>query len=93
VDDEGAHVYTVDPAGGVMADDYAVTGSGMQLAYGTLEGLYEEGMSTEEAKTVSAKAIHSAVQRDTGSGNGIFLATVTEDGVDIKGHKDFDEVL
>jgi proteasome beta subunit len=93
VDAEGAHVYTIDPAGGVMADDYAVTGSGMQLAYGTLEGLYEEEMSTEEAKTVAARAIHSAVQRDTGSGNGIFLATVTEDGVDIKGHKDFDDVL
>ncbi|MFW5964246.1 MAG: proteasome subunit beta, partial [Natronomonas sp.] len=93
VDDDGHHVYSIDPAGGVMADDYTITGSGMTVAYGTLEREYEEGMSNEEAKRVAASGIKSAVERDTGSGNGVFLATVTEEGVDIKGHKDFDDVL
>ena len=50
-------------------------------------------MSNEEAKRVAASGIKSAVERDTGSGNGVFLATVTDEGVDIKGHKDFDDVL
>jgi proteasome beta subunit len=93
VDDDGHHVYSIDPAGGVMKDDYTVTGSGMQLAYGTLEQNYEEGLSNEEAKGIAARAIKSAVERDTGSGNGIFLAEITDEGVDIKGHKDFEEVL
>jgi proteasome beta subunit len=93
VDDDGHHVYSIDPAGGVMADDYTITGSGMTVAYGTLEREYEEGMSNEEAKRVAASGIKSAVERDTGSGNGVFLATVTDEGVDIKGHKDFDDVL
>ena len=31
VDDEGSHVYTLDPAGGVMADDYTVTGEGVDI--------------------------------------------------------------
>ncbi len=93
VDDEGHHVYSIDPAGGVMSDDYTVTGSGLQLAYGTLEQEYEEGLSNEEAKTIAARAIKSAVERDTGSGNGVFLAEITDEGVDIQGHKDFDEVL
>ncbi|PSQ39059.1 proteasome endopeptidase complex, archaeal, beta subunit [Halobacteriales archaeon SW_5_70_135] len=93
VDEEGHHVYSIDPAGGVMADDYTVTGSGLQLAYGTLEQEYEEGLSNEEAKTVAARAVKSAVERDTGSGNGVFLAEITDEGVDIAGHKDFDEVL
>ncbi|PSQ19077.1 proteasome endopeptidase complex, archaeal, beta subunit [Halobacteriales archaeon QS_8_69_26] len=93
VDDDGHHVYSIDPAGGVMPDDYTVTGSGLQLAYGTLEQEYEEGLSNEEAKTVAARAVRSAVERDTGSGNGVFLAEITGDGVDIHGHKDFDEVL
>ncbi len=93
VDDEGSHVYSIDPAGGVMADDYTVTGSGMQLAYGTLEREYEEGLSTEDAKTVAARAVDSAIERDTGSGNGIFLAEIDEEGVDIQGHKEFDELL
>jgi len=93
VDDEGAHVYSIDPAGGVMADDYTVTGSGMQLAYGTLEQEYTDDLSNEEAKQVAARGIKSAVERDTGSGNGIFLAEVTEEGVEINGHKHFDDVL
>jgi proteasome beta subunit len=93
VDADGHHVYSIDPAGGVMSDDYAVTGSGLQLAYGTLEQNYEEGLSNDAAKAVAARAIQSAVERDTGSGDGVFLAEITEEGVDIRGHKDFGEVL
>ncbi|WP_178916795.1 archaeal proteasome endopeptidase complex subunit beta [Natronomonas gomsonensis] len=92
VDDEGSHVYSIDPAGGVMADDYTVTGSGMQLAYGVLENDYAPDLSTEEATSLSARAVEAAVERDTGSGNGVFLATVTDEGVDIRGHKDFAEL-
>ncbi|MFC4437369.1 MULTISPECIES: archaeal proteasome endopeptidase complex subunit beta [Natrialbaceae] len=93
VDEEGSHVYSIDPAGGVMEDDYTVTGSGMQLAYGHLEQSYEEGMSNEEAKTVAARGIKSAAERDTGSGNGVFLCEITDEGVDIRGHHDFDDVI
>nr|WP_323190796.1 archaeal proteasome endopeptidase complex subunit beta [Halostella sp. PRR32] len=93
VDEEGHHVYSIDPAGGVVADDYTVTGSGMQIAYGVLEQEYEAGLSNEEGKTIAARSVKSAVERDTGSGNGVFLAEITTDGVDIRGHKDFDHVL
>jgi len=93
VDDEGSHVYSIDPAGGVMGDDYTVTGSGMQLAYGTLEQEYEDGLSNEDAIGVAAKGIQSATERDTGSGNGIYVAEVTEDGVEIHGHESYDDVL
>jgi proteasome beta subunit len=93
VDDDGHHVFSIDPAGGVMADDYTVTGSGLTVAYGTLEREYEEGLSNEEAKQVAASAVKAAVERDTGSGNGVFLAEVTGEGVEISGHKDFGEVL
>ncbi|MES3517429.1 MAG: archaeal proteasome endopeptidase complex subunit beta [Natronomonas sp.] len=93
VDEEGHHVYSIDPAGGVMKDDYTVTGSGLTVAYGTLEREYRDGMSNEEAKQVAASGIKAAVERDTGSGNGVYLATITDEGVDITGHKDFEEVL
>ncbi|MFB6207544.1 MAG: archaeal proteasome endopeptidase complex subunit beta [Haloglomus sp.] len=93
VDDDGHHVFSIDPAGGVMEDDYTVTGSGLTVAYGTLEREYEDEMTNDQAKSVAASAVKAAVERDTGSGNGVFLATVTEEGVDIKGHKDFDDVL
>jgi len=92
VDDDGHHVYSIDPAGGVMQDDYTVTGSGLTVAYGTLEDRYEDDMSNEEAKEVAAASIKAAAERDTGSGNGIYLADVTSEGVDINGY-DFDELL
>ncbi|MGB9953791.1 archaeal proteasome endopeptidase complex subunit beta [Haloarcula marismortui] len=92
VDDDGNHVYSIDPAGGVMKDDYTVTGSGLTVAYGTLEDRYEEEMTNEKAKEVAAASINAAAERDTGSGNGIYLADVTADGVDINGY-DFDELL
>ncbi|WP_262176930.1 archaeal proteasome endopeptidase complex subunit beta [Haloarcula laminariae] len=92
VDDDGHHVYSIDPAGGVMQDDYTVTGSGLTVAYGTLEDRYEDDMSNEKAKEVAAASIKAAAERDTGSGNGIYLADVTSDGVDINGY-DFDELL
>ena len=90
VDEEGTHVYSIDPAGGVMEDDYTVTGSGLTVAYGTLEDRYEPDMSVEEAVDVAAAGVSAAAERDTGSGNGIFIATVTEEGVDISDH-DLDE--
>ena len=91
VDDEGTHVYSIDPAGGVMQDNYTVTGSGLTVAYGTLEDRYEEDMSLEEAQQVAGAGIKAAAERDTGSGNGIFVAEVTEEGVEIDDY-DLDEI-
>lgn len=92
VDDAGSHVYTIDPAGGVMEEDYTVTGSGMQVAYGTLEENYESGMDLEDATRVAAESVRSAAERDTGSGNGLVLATITQDGVEIEEYDDYDVV-
>ena len=93
VDKAGNQVYSLDIGGAVMLDNYVATGSGMQLAYGVLEDKYEEGMTNKEASTVAAHAIKSASQRDAASGDGIYLAVITEDGVDIEGHKDFKAIL
>jgi len=93
VDDEGAHVYSLDPSGSSMTDNYSAQGSGMQFAYGVLEQEYEEGMSLADAKTAAAKAVKSAVERDTASGNGIYIAEVTRDQVVTETHEDIDELL
>ncbi|MFB6184152.1 MAG: archaeal proteasome endopeptidase complex subunit beta [Haloarculaceae archaeon] len=93
IDDEGTHVFSIDPAGGVMEDDYTVTGSGLTVAYGTLEDRYEEGMSMEEARTTAVTSIKAAAERDTGSGNGVYVAEVTEEGVDISDYPDFENAL
>jgi proteasome beta subunit len=91
VDEDGTHVYSIDPAGGVMEDDYTITGSGLTVAYGTLEDRYEDDMSNDEARQAAAAAIKAAAERDTGSGNGIYIADVTAEGVEIEDY-DLDEL-
>jgi proteasome beta subunit len=93
VDEDGAHVYSLDPLGGMMEEDYAVSGSGGQYALGVLEQEYDEGLTVDEARSVAAHAIQSAVERDLASGNGINVAVVTDEGVDISKHKDFEALL
>ena len=93
VDEEGSHVYTIDPAGGVMKDDYAVTGSGMTIAYGTLEGEYDPDMSMDDARDLAARAVQAASERDTGSGNGLVFAEITDEGVEFEEFDDLDDAL
>jgi len=89
VDEEGSHVYSVDPAGGVLEDDYTVTGSGTMVATGTIEGEYDPEMSLEEARALAIRAVEAAAERDTGSGNGVVIAEVTGEGVDIDRFDDY----
>lgn len=93
VDDSGPHVYSIDPLGGLTEDDYVVTGSGMQFALGVLEQEYSDDLSLEEGVQIGTKAVESASERDTASGNGITIAEVTVDGVDIHTHEDLSELL
>ena len=81
VDDAGAHAYELDGGGSVIEDGYAASGSGMQLAYGVLEGRIEAGIGVDDARAAAAAAVKAASERDTASGNGVTLATITDDGV------------
>jgi len=80
VDDTGAKIYSLDPTGGMILDKFISTGSGSPIAYGVLEDRYTEDLYVEEAIDVAIKALKSAIERDTFSGNGIRVATVTEEG-------------
>ena len=92
VDDDGPHIYSIDALGGKTEEKYAVSGSGSTFALGVLEQQYEEGMDVEEARDVAIRSIGSAVERDTASGNGINIATVTEEGVEIERFEEFDGI-
>ena len=92
VDESGAHVFDLDAGGGVMRDTYAAGGSGMQLAYGVLEDQYDADADTSTARHTAATAIHAASQRDTASGNGISIATISTEGVEIDTYVDPGEV-
>jgi proteasome beta subunit len=80
VDDTGAKIYSIDPAGGMIEDKFVSTGSGSPFAYGVLEDRYTDDIYVDEGVDVAIRAIKSAMERDTYSGNGILVATVTEEG-------------
>ncbi|MFD1512947.1 proteasome subunit beta [Halomarina rubra] len=94
VDVDGTpRVFQIDGAGGVIEDDYTASGSGMTVATGALERLYDPEMSVEEAVDVAAEAIAAASERDTASGNGITVTRITADGVQQDTYDDTTEVL
>ena len=66
--------------GGLTREDYAASGSGSPMAYGVLEQEYSPEKTVGESIPVALKAIKSAMSRDTATGNGINLVTITKDG-------------
>lgn len=79
VDDDGSHVYSIDSAGGSIADTYCATGSGSPYMYGVLEDQFSEGMTEKQALQVAAKALLASAQRDAASGNGMDLCVITKE--------------
>ena len=77
VDDDGYHVYSLDAAGGSIPDDYTTTGSGSPYVYGVLEDHYKEGITVDEGINLAIRGLTAAMKRDSASGNGIAVASIT----------------
>ncbi len=81
VDDEGPHLYVLDPLGSVIPDKFASVGSGAEIATGILETEYKENLNAEEAKNLILRSIKAAVARDIQSGDGVDFLVITNDGM------------
>jgi proteasome beta subunit len=81
-DSVGARVYEVDIDGCILdVKDYVSTGSGSVLVYGILENVYKDTLTVKDAEDLAVKAVSAAMQRDSGSGNGIDVLTITKNGL------------
>jgi len=76
--DSSPNIYSIDPVGGLAGEDYIATGSGSPMAYGLLESEFKKDQPVQENLPIAVKAVKVAMERDSGSGNGINLATITE---------------
>jgi len=76
-------LYSIEPAGSVMkVEDYdANFGSGMPYVLGLLERQYKKGLTMKEGVELALESIKSSTQRDTGSGYGIDIFTITKEGI------------
>jgi proteasome beta subunit len=86
VDTDGPRLFQLDAAGGVLEDEYGATGSGTQVAIGAIEGRHDPDADIEAAAELAADAVAAASERDTASGNGLVVARITTEGVDLREH-------
>ncbi len=78
-DSSGLYLYDLFPDGSVTKiRDFISSGSGSVFAYGVLETQYQPEMSTADGVKLAVKAVNTAMQRDSCSGNGIDVVVVTE---------------
>jgi len=81
-------IFTLDPLGSVLPDEYAAVGTGAEMALGVLDPQFKEKMTEKEAIELAKKAVKSATLRDTFSGDGIDFLVITKTG-----SKEFTEKL
>jgi len=74
-------IYTLDPLGSVLPDDYAAVGTGAEMALGVLDQEYKSKMKEKEAVALVVKSIKSATMRDAASGDGIDILVADKTGV------------
>jgi len=76
-------LYTIEPAGTVQkVEDYdANVSSGMPFILGLLERDYNKDLTVKQGILLAIDCIKSSSQRDTGSGFGVDVFTVTQEGI------------
>ncbi|MBS3077057.1 proteasome subunit beta [Candidatus Pacearchaeota archaeon] len=82
-EDGTTELFTIEPAGSVLkVDDFdANFSSGMPYIMGLLENRYNKDVTVKEAISLASDCIKAAIQRDSGSGNGVDVFTITKDGI------------
>ncbi|MGB7634833.1 MAG: proteasome subunit beta [Nitrososphaeraceae archaeon] len=73
-----SRIYTLDPLGSLLPDDYAAVGTGAEMALGVLDSEYKSSLTAKQSKELALKAIRASVQRDSASGDGIDLLVITK---------------
>jgi len=82
-EDGTCELYSIEPAGSaIKVEDYdANFGSGMPYILGLLERQYKKDLTVKEGAELALEALKSSTQRDTGSGYGIDVFTITKEGI------------
>ena len=93
MDGDKPSIYSLDPAGGMIEDNYISTGSGSIVAYGVLEDRFKDDLSVEEGLELAIRAIRAASERDTYSGNGFLVAKVDKDGFEMLDNEKVKEIM
>jgi len=75
-------MYTLDPLGSVLPDEYAAVGTGAEMALGVLDPQFKPNMTKDEAIDLAKKAVRAAALRDSASGDGLDVLVITNQGTE-----------
>lgn len=82
VDKDGFHLYTIGVDGSLIAtEEYAADGSGFMMALGVLDTLYKKELPVADGVKLAVKAMNAAIQRDSATGEGVDVLTITKEGI------------
>jgi len=73
-------IYTLDPLGSVLPDDYAAVGTGAEMALGVLDPQYKKDLTEVQAVDLAVKSVRAASMRDSASGDNIDVLVMNKDG-------------
>ena len=73
-------IYTLDPLGSVLPDEYAAVGTGAEMALGVLDPQFKAGLTEQEAVDLAVKSVRAATMRDSFSGDGIDVLVINKEG-------------
>jgi len=73
-------IYTLDPLGSVLPDDYAAVGTGAEIALGVLDPQFKKDLTEAQAVDLAVKSVRAASMRDSASGDNIDVLVMNKDG-------------
>jgi proteasome beta subunit len=73
-------IYTLDPLGSILPDDYAAVGTGAEMALGVLDPQYKKDLTEAQAVELAVKSVRAASMRDSASGDNIDVLVMNKDG-------------
>jgi proteasome beta subunit len=83
-DPDGPNLYSMDPIGSLIPDDFIAAGSGAAIAIGVLEAEYNKELDCEAGAELAKKAIKAAIARDAVSGDGIDILLIRSSGSEVR---------
>ncbi|AWR97037.1 archaeal proteasome endopeptidase complex subunit beta [Acidianus sulfidivorans JP7] len=78
--DTKPRLYNLDYLGDATEEKYVATGSGSPVAMGVLEDNYRDDLTADEAMDIAARAVLSAIKRDSFTGTGVIVSKITATG-------------
>ena len=73
-------IYTLDPLGSILPDDYAAVGTGAEMALGVLDPQFKKDLTEAQSVDLAVKSVRAASMRDSASGDNIDVLVVNKDG-------------